>query len=309
MKTQITAMLAAAFFASPSTWAWDSEGHMQVAEIAWQHLTPTSRTRVSTLLKLNPQYQTWIAGVATAKRKQTAFVMAATWPDFIKTATGYSNDTDTAPPGPASSQNIGYSDKFMHRYWHFIDTPFSTDGTALVQPVAPNAKTQIELFKAAIASSDASDDIKSYDLVWLEHLVGDVHQPLHATSRFSAASPTGDRGGNSVVLCGNPCKSKSELHAYWDNALGTSKSANTAITAADTLPAAPSAGAAISDDQVWIDESFDAAKQFVYAAPVGAGDGPYTLTATYKMKAKTEAKKRIELAGIRLANLINSNLK
>ena len=310
MKTPIAAILSLALLSAPTVWAWDSEGHMQVAEIAWQHLTPASRTRVSTLLKLNPQYQSWIANVATAKRKQVAFVMAATWPDYIKKAgAGYTNDTDTAPPGAASSQNIGYADKLMHRYWHFIDTPFSTDATALVQPVAPNAKTQIELFTAAIASTDASDDIKSYDLVWLEHLVGDVHQPLHATSRFSAASPKGDQGGNLVILCANPCKSKSELHAFWDERPGTSKSATAAITAADKLPAAPGAGAAITDDQVWINESVAAAKQIVYAAPVGPGDGPYTLTAAYKTKAKTESKARIELAGIRLANLINTNLK
>jgi hypothetical protein len=309
MKTQISAVLVVALLSAPNVRAWDSEGHMQVAEIAWQHLTPASRTRVSSLLKLNPQYPTWIANVATAKRRQVAFVTAATWPDYIKKAPGYTDDTDTAPPGAAASQNIGYSDKFMHKYWHFIDTPFSTDGTALVQPVPPNAKTQIDLFTAAIANAAASDDIKSYDLVWLEHLVGDVHQPLHATSRFSAASPMGDRGGNSVILCASPCNSPSELHAYWDDVLGSSSSPTTAITAADRLPGAPSAGSAITDDQTWIDESFDAAKQYVYAAPVGAGDGPYTLTTAYKTKAKTEAKSRIELAGIRLANLINSNLK
>src|SRR5579872_429681 len=205
MKTQITALLTAFLMATPSVWAWDGEGHMQVAEIAWQHLTAASRTRVATLLKLNPQYQSWIANVPAAKRNQVAFVMAATWPDYIKkSVAGYTNDTDTPPPGPTSSQNIGYSDHLMHRYWHFIDTPFSSDGTALVQPVAPNAKTQIELFTAAIAGTTASDDIKSYDLVWLEHLVGDVHQPLHATSRFSAASPLGDHGGNLVILCANP---------------------------------------------------------------------------------------------------------
>jgi len=309
MKTLITAILAAVLLSTSSVWAWDGDGHMQVAEIAWKHLTAASRTRVSKLLMLNPNYHTWIATVPAAKRKQTAFVMAATWPDFIRSAAGYKNDGDKPPPGPASSQNIGYSDHLMHRYWHFIDTPFSTDGTALVQPVAPNAKTQIELFTAAIASTDVSDDIKSYDLVWLEHLVGDVHQPLHATSRFSADLPAGDRGGNSVVLCANPCKSKSELHAYWDNVLGTSKLPTTAITAADKLPAAPAAGAAVSDDQVWITESFKAAKQFVYGSPVGPGAGPYTLDAAYKAQAKTEAKARIELAGVRLANLINANLK
>jgi hypothetical protein len=309
MKAPIAIVLGFALLSAPSVRAWDSEGHMQVAEIAWQHLTPASRTRASALLKLNPQYKTWVANVATAKVKQVAFVKAATWPDYIKSAAGYTDDTDTAPPGPASSQNIGYSDKLMHKYWHFIDTPFSTDGTALVQPVPPNAETQIELFTTAIAGSDASDDIKSYDLVWLEHLVGDVHQPLHATSRFSTASPEGDQGGNLVILCGNPCNSKSELHAFWDDLLGTSASATTAITAADKLPAAPAAGAAVTDDHTWIAESFDAAKQYVYTAPVAAGDGPYTLTTAYKTKAKTEAKARIELAGIRLANLINSNLK
>lgn len=306
MKTQRTAILTAGLLSASCVGAWDSEGHMQVAEIAWHHLTAASRARVSTLLKLNPNYPSWIANVPAAKRKQVAFVMAATWPDFIKTAAGYTNDSDTAPPVPASSQNIGYSDHLQHRYWHFIDTPFSTDGTALVQPVAPNASTQIELFTAAIAS-DASDDIKSYDLVWLEHLVGDVHQPLHATSRFSADLPEGDRGGNSVTLCASPCKN--ELHAFWDNQPGTSKKPTTAIAAADKLGAAPAAQAAIADDRVWITESFEAAKQFVYSSPVGPGAGPYTLTAAYKSRAKTQAKARIELAGVRLANLINADLK
>jgi S1/P1 Nuclease len=307
MKTRIAAILIAALLSTSSAWAWDSDGHMQVAEIAWQHLTTASRVRVSTLLMLNPNYHGWIAKVPTGKRNEVAFVTAATWPDFIKTAAGYVNDTDTPPPGPASAQNIGYSDHLQHRYWHFVDTPFSTDGTALMQPAAPNAKTQIELFTSAIASTNASDDMKSYDLVWLEHLVGDVHQPLHATSRFSAALPMGDRGGNSVALCVSPCKD--ELHAFWDNILGTSKSPTVAITAADKLAAPPPAAAAIADDQVWIAESFEAAKQFVYAAPVGPGAGPYTLDAAYKSKAKTEAKVRIELAGVRLANLINANLK
>ena len=303
----MVAILATALLSTSSAWAWDGEGHMQVAEIAWKHLTAASRARVSTLLKLNPNYPTWIAQVPAAKRRQVAFVMAATWPDFVKSASGYINDGDKAPADPASSQNIGYADHLMHRYWHFIDTPFSTDGTALTQPVAPNARTQIELFSAAIAGTDASDDVKSYDLVWLEHLVGDVHQPLHATSRFSADLPSGDRGGNSVALCASPCKD--ELHAFWDTVLGTGKLAATAIAAADKLPAAPAAGAAVADDQVWITESFQAAKQFVYAPPVGPGAGPYTLNAAYKSRAKAEAKSRIELAGIRLAHLINANLK
>ena len=66
--------------------------------------------------------------------------------------------------------------------------------------------------------TDESDDIKSYDVAWLEHLVGDVHQPLHATSRFTKNHPNGDAGGNLVLLCAAPCRD--ELHAYWDGLLG-----------------------------------------------------------------------------------------
>src|SRR5581483_5683764 len=105
----------------------------------------------------------------------------------------------------------GYKDKLMHKYWHFIDMPYP-DGPGR-EPKVPNALTEIKLLTQAIGSQK-SDNIKSYDLVWLEHLVGDVHQPLHATSRFTTNHPNGDQGGNLVYFCEKPCKD--ELHAYWD---------------------------------------------------------------------------------------------
>jgi len=59
----------------------------------------------------------------------------------------------------------------------------------------------------------------------------------------------------------------------------------------------------------WSSESFAAAKQTVYTAPIGMGGGPFTLTPAYKTKAKALARKRIALAGVRLANLLNEELK
>ena len=93
MKTRITTILMVTLLSTSGAWAWDGDGHMQVAEIAWQHLTAASRVRASALLMLNPNYHSWIANVPTPKRNEVAFVMAATWPDFIKTAAGYINDT------------------------------------------------------------------------------------------------------------------------------------------------------------------------------------------------------------------------
>ena len=59
----------------------------------------------------------------------------------------------------------------------------------------------------------------------------------------------------------------------------------------------------------WIKESFDDAKTSVYVTPIGAGDGPFTTTAAYRAAARKLAKERIALAGVRLANLLNDELK
>src|ERR1043166_6837010 len=67
----------------------------------------------------------------------------------------------------------------------------------------PNAQTRITDFRAVLAS-DSPDLLKSYDLSWLLHLVGDVHQPLHCASLVSHAKPDGDSGGNGVKLSGTP---------------------------------------------------------------------------------------------------------
>lgn len=295
------------------TFAWDNEGHMAVAYVAYQHLNTATKARVDQLLRLNPDYSHWKAGVPSgtskAKSKMLIFMMAATWPDFIKHKTGYSDDgteKGDRPDGATSSQNIGYSDHLHHKYWHFVDTPFSTDGTPLPSLPTPNAQTQITAFRAVLASNDP-DAKKSYDLVWLEHLVGDIHQPLHAATRVSSSDPQGDHGGNLVTLCSAPCKQ--ELHAFWDDLLGTSSKASSAITVGRNLPAADATLAAKADAADWAAESFDASKQTVYVAPITSGDGPFTLTPAYKAAAKKLARQRVALAGVRLANLLNDELK
>ena len=62
----------------------------------------------------------------------------------------------------------------------------------------PNVETETAVFRQTL-SSNATSKLKSYDLVWLLHLVGDIHQPLHCTSRFTSTQPQGDSGGNDVT--------------------------------------------------------------------------------------------------------------
>jgi hypothetical protein len=307
--------------------AWNDEGHLAVAYLAYQRLQPATRARANALLKLNPYYSKWRAmlptGISDADADQKIFMIAATWPDQIRSDPTYMDDGpnggNSPPQGPEATRNMGYSDHLRHKYWHFIDIFWSQDGTKLPPIPSPNAETQIHAFRRAIASN-ASDDVKAYDLAWLEHLVGDVHQPLHAITRVNASMPNGDAGGSLLRLCAAPCSDN--LHLFWDRLVGSQSGiaypgpnaplqteAVSAIKAAQALPAPDPNLVPKTDEHVWLQESFDLGKQYVYVGPVGTGLGPITLTAEYYGTAKRIAEQRVALAGARLGNLLNRELK
>ena len=316
MKTKVLGVvLGLVLVLGEQAFGWNEHGHMSVAYVAYRQLTPATRDRVNVLLKLNPKYNDWAATVSQQAPNASAgdkdlmiFMIAATWADQIKRDSTYTKDggqNGNRPEGsPDPGKNTGYDDLLMHKYWHFIDTPFTTDGTALPAIPTPNAQERIALFRTVLGSTSA-DGLKSYDMTWLLHLVGDVHQPLHASTRVSSTDPEGDAGGNLVKL---DC-SKCELHFFWDDLLGKQNNLKTVMKAARKLPKAQPALAAKSDEKDWMAESFIAAQQAVYAPPIGAGNGPFTLTTEYKKNAGKLAQLRVALAGARLANLLNTELK
>lgn len=310
--TALTLLLVLLF--SVPAYSWSDTGHMAVAFLAYQRLTPQTRARVNALVRLNPRYNAWLnripAGTSAARRRLMLFMIASTWTDEIKGLPGYiedgPNDGNRPPNDGTADRNIGYSDMSMHKYWHFVDKPFSPDGTPLEDPPVPNAETQIAAFRAVLASN-SPDALKSYDLVWLLHLVGDVHQPLHATARFTQTNPHGDDGGNLVFV--RDFGNRKRLHSFWDGLLGTSRDPAFAIGVAQALPV-PSAGASSNlDASAWIDESFEAAKASVYRPPIGLGNGTFTITNSYRNSARALARRRVALAGARLANILNSELR
>jgi hypothetical protein len=300
------AALCLSMFAAPAAFSWNAFGHMMVAAVAYEELTPAAHAKVTRLLQLNPDYAKWVSRATGNERDEIAFVMAATWADAIKSERGYHND-DNRPYAPEASRNIGYADTLQHRYWHYIDIPFSPDHTPLQKPITPNALTQIGAFRKTLSSTGASDALKSYDLVWLLHLVGDVHQPLHATSRFTRELPSGDAGGNLVTLCRKPCRN--ELHAFWDALPGTGKKPAVAIRRAARLPRADARVAAIDDESKWARESWEIAQHSVYMSPVGNGRGPYSMDGPYRSAAHTVVRQRLALAGARLAHVLNEALR
>jgi S1/P1 Nuclease len=298
--------------------AWDDFGHMEVAATAYKALTPKTKKRVAALLRLNPRYANWIVGARAKDVDRVAFLRAATWADAIKSDPKYDKNTKDPQSAPTAAQNIGYADHFAHGYWHYINVPLAVDATPTVPALAPNVITQIATFRAALSDASLTDETKSYDLVWLLHLVGDVHQPLHCVARFDHDLPQGDEGGNKVQVAGNaqppicedprycPFDPPSELHAFVDTIAGSGYGVGPVEVAVAKLPKADPKLAAIADEKVWLEEGVELAQTNLYIPPIGAGPGPFTLDASYQKSTSELGAKRIALAGARLAKLLNT---
>ena len=297
---------------SPALAWWDA-GHMQIAYVAYKKLDTPVKDKVDALLRLNPDYAKWTAGIADPKTARLyAFVHAATWADDIKTKE-YNFARDKVD-GPTASQNIGYADKNQHAYWHYKDVNWSPDGTPLPPPDPVDLVTQLKLMVSALpASSGASDDVRSYDLVWILHLVGDAHQPLHGSGRFTRQIPDGDAGGNAEQVI--PATGQTvALHAYWDSLFGGYVSPYGAVFDADDKDglanvAVNDVTAKIADPQKWVEESAQLAQQYAYALPVSLGKNSVFLTREYETNARNIARSQAALAAARLANLINNALR
>ena len=321
---------------APQARAWGATGHEAIAWVAWQQMKPATQARVMQLLALVPTlthvtagvtktipgYPDWVkdlpAGLTPAQKNLYLFMRASTWADTIKHQ--WLTDSDKPPPHVTVDSNIGYTDTFSHGYWHFVDLPFTADGSKLPAVPAPNAATQIPALRTFIASSE-NDTLKSYDLIWLEHIVGDIHQPLHATTRILKGGS--DLNGLKVNIKlsqtmineftgGNPAAfPPTELHAFWDDLPGEASSTNQAVAIAYASALSPALPTAVADTNPldWANESFATGKSDVYATPIAVGLGTYTMTETYRAAALKDAQLRIALAGARLAKLLNENLR
>src|ERR1043166_8874486 len=173
MKRHLLFMSGVIGLASLSTslrYGWNNNGHMMIAAVAYGKLTQQTKTRVDSLLLLNPDSANWVKlipqGTSPAIRNTMIFTIAATWADRIKRDEHYQMDgtqNGNRPPNDSSaSRNIGYDDHAMHKYWHFEDQPFTRDKTPLPPIPTPNLRTQIAAFREVLASTKPNH-LKSYD--------------------------------------------------------------------------------------------------------------------------------------------------
>lgn len=229
--------------------AWGPEGHQVIASLAEPLLTPAARQQVGRLLALEP-------GATLAS--------VANWADE-------SRSVETAA-------------------WHYVNFPRHTcvydaprdcpDGNCLVEAIAQ---------QVAILQADVSDAHRLTALKYLVHLVGDLHQPLHAGYRD-------DRGGNTYQL--QVFMRGSNLHAFWDSGLIYALNEN-----AETLTARLSRKLPSVADTTWT-----AAQAAQESCSIVRTPGFYPerrVGGDYIQRFTPVVEQRLQRAGSRLAGLLN----
>ena len=113
------------------TAAWWDEGHMRIAAMAYELLTPQAKAEANRLIRLNPKYDEWKAAVPETPDGRLkdvdryTFIRASVWADDIKNVKQYREASrNDEPSSPTAGQNIGYADLFIHGYWHYKDIAF-----------------------------------------------------------------------------------------------------------------------------------------------------------------------------------------
>jgi hypothetical protein len=155
-------------------------------------------------------------------------------------------------------------------------------------------------------------DLGWYHLVWLLHVEGDVHQPLHDVSRLTKhivdrnGKPTSDLGGNLCIVDGY-----TNLHAVWDDLLGVTREEAYINWMAARLKKENKRPAALSlDPHEWILEGFALAKEKAYSMPadVGTRDNPFRRTPSYEAASVQLAQQRAAIGAYRLAAVLTAKL-
>lgn len=205
--------------------------------------------------------------------------------------------------------------------WHFIDLPVIGSPWSGTLPPLPFTDTNpwaINLAQSTTYSTKSTKLDKSRQVRFILHLVGDIHQPLHAAALYSDQFPNGDAGGNlyPIVLPGTD-QYTNELHAVWDsgaglwvddlvrplNATGTAWLDDMASKIMTAYPLDdPTIAPLIKqyNTSTWANESNAIAADFVYTAP----QAPTVIPQAYIDTAQATCMRQIAIGGYRLAELL-----
>lgn len=275
-----------------TAYAWGDEGHEVIGLIALHELEPGAARRVAALLATD-----------TTGLTPRDLPHEGTWADHYR-------DSDR------DGSRVRY---LGTRPWHFVDLeltgpdliaachgrPALASGQLASQgPAEDCVVDKIIEFQAELARPATPVDERRLALQYLLHLVGDLHQPLHASDDH-------DQGGNAKLVSG-PGLPTVPLHHLWDvelvERLGSSPEDIASRLLARTTAAERTRWASGTPDQ-WAMETFAIGREQVYGK-LPPADAPhhYTLSTADLDAASAVAAEQLRKAGVRLGWLLNGAL-
>jgi hypothetical protein len=306
---------------SPLAFAWNATGHKTVAAIAWDNMTPKAQKRAiaelmesqkgDCLREMFPQDSRPLK-----ERQREFFIVAATWPDVVRPKV---NPETKKPDDKRPCVQFHQPDwHFLDHYWTGISGATGADAPKddpAVPVKLPNAVGQMELLDPVVAGSCPSH-LQGLYFAWLEHLVGDIHQPLHNAGRVTSEpnETQGDQGGNLFLLKKEKQGDPSNLHSLWDNIIDESIPRDAGES---DLAYVTRVSKKIEQDQPenkvgdlkpgkfgeWSEEGFETAKKLAYPASLHRNQ---TASPEYMATVLDACELALAKGGYRLANLFNA---
>ena len=279
-----TGVAAGLLLVAQTALAWGPQGHRTIGAIADRLLTPAAHAAVLEILADDRDKFGQPSG-------RTTLESVSDWADEVR---------GTAADRPA---------------WHYDDVPICGAGDkARYCPDGQCNSRQLERLIGVLSDRHASVRDRNEALKWIVHLLGDIHQPLHAADN-------GDLGGNrvEVALAGVHTRGHESLHRAWDNDLvqlalharnRQQPPPEIEALAAEAANLGREVGQGTPDS--WARESNNLARNVAYRYPGFACNRVppviVVLDSAYLDDAELVVRERLLLAGARLATLLNSTL-
>ena len=285
---------------APLSHAWSRPGHMVTGAIAHEDLLANDARVIAQLAEIlarHPDrgaFEVALGRSSGVERTRRLFMEMARWPDDIR-ATVYDHPT-----------------------WHYSGKPLIDSRhpptTSVPDHLSGAALEAFALNLRVASDKNASAAERAIALCWIFHLVGDMHQPLHAADQFSARLPASDRGGGLQFVRVSADSEPQSLHSFWDGIIGGTGEASDALGRAGALTgnlprARFSQLSAAADIAAWTKESVDLAVTVAYRSDLVTGtteQDAKILTPAYVSAASATGESRIVLAGYRLSDLLRT---
>lgn len=177
--------------------------------------------------------------------------------------------------------------------WHYVNIPFEhTYETSKKNPKG-DLVTGIAYCKRIITDDTSSDDDKAFHLKMLIHLIGDLHQPMHI-------GRAEDKGGNDIKV--KWFYKDTNLHRVWDSQMIESYGMSYSELAenADNLARAQVNSLQKGTIVDWVNETQLLTKEIYNSIEIGEN-----LQYAYSYKHLNTARTQMQMAGIRLAKVLN----